>query len=124
MTFCGARRYLWGGFTCTRSAGHDGDHAAEGRVNHRTGRAVTLATWPDTPLVAAELDADAPRRIKWKRVEPGRYVGRIGREVRFAMTRVGSRWIVTENGGVVWSAATVAEAKDVGERYYKQEEQQ
>lgn len=115
---CTARQHLLSSFRCTLDAGHGGDvHVAEGRINHRTGRAPVLATWPVETAANAESDGEAPpRQVTWKRIAAGRHRGSVAREPRYQLRLVGSRWIVsTISGQIIGTAPTIETGKDIAE---------
>ncbi|MFD7247947.1 hypothetical protein ACFV6Y_39130 [Streptomyces massasporeus] len=120
MALCEASKYEWGGYPkCTLPEGHNGEeHVAEGLINHNTGKAPVIATWPVDAGSPAEPETEPERRVKWKRTGPGRYIGRVDRQVRYGMTKVAERWILTTQpgGGIIGTAPTVAAGKDVAER--------
>ena len=120
MALCNARQYPWGGLTCTLKPDHDDDHVAEGRINRHTGKAPELGRWPASVEPPAEPDEERGREVKWKRVGPGRYVGRVAGQQLYVMVKVAERWVISghPSGGIVGSASTVPDGKDVAERNY------
>ena len=98
---CNDSIYPWGGFRCTLPEDHEGDHAAEGMLNRRTGKCAVLKTW------RRAVPDPEPSPLVFHRTASGHHrVTNAGDEV-YRIRRSGIQWIVTTAaGGVIVGAAT------------------